>query len=191
MAGRTIFRETALEAHRRGAKKDILPRLTSWPIIVCSWLLLGALVATALLLWSVRVPTYVAASGVIFRPGEQFGPTCGETAAVLFVPPDQSGHLRVGQPIHGQIGSSARYVQGDIALIEPGVIGPDTARERYQFDGGSDIITQPSIVLLVRLGKALPSDAYAGSRLTAQIEIGSQPLRALFPALGTLLGGGS
>ena len=188
MTGRTIFREAAIEAYQRGANKDIVPRLTSRLIIVCSWLLLAALGAAALLAWSVQVPAYVGASGVLLGRGAGLRPVKEGTAAVLFLPPNQAAHLRASQPVHGQIGSGT-YVQGAITKVEPGVIGPDAARDRYRFAGGPDVITQPSTVVIVRLADTLPPAAYGGSRLTAQVEIGSQRLLALIPGLGKLLGG--
>jgi hypothetical protein len=184
VANRVIFRESAIQAYRRGRVKDIMPRLTSRPAIICLWLLLAVLVATAAVAWTVRVPVYVGAQGVILQNGAG-----GKTAAVLFLPPDQSAHVRVGQPVHAQVGSSGPAVLGAVARVEPGVIGPDTARAKYRFEPGVDIVRQPWTVVIVRLGQSLPSAAYGGSLLTARVEIGSQRLLAFFPGLGKLVGG--
>lgn len=190
-ADRAIFRESAIQAYRRGAAKDIIPRLTSWPVIVCLWLLLAVLVATAAMAWSVRVPAYVGAHGVILRSGAQAALSSGRTAGVLFLPPDQSAHLRVGQPVHALIGSSGPSASGAVARIEPGIIGPDTARAKYRFEPGAGTAQQPWSVVIVRLGQSLPPAAYGGSLLTARVEIGSQRLLALFPGVGELAGGAS
>jgi hypothetical protein len=141
------------------------------------------------LAFSIRVPTYLGASGVILGPDEQLQPFGRGTAAALFVPPDQAARLRVGQPVHGQIGSLGTYVQGAVAKVEPGIIGPDAARNRYRLHDGSDVVTQPSGVAIVWLQETLPPTAYGGSRLTAQIETGSQRLLGLFPGLGQFLAG--
>lgn len=187
MAGRAIFRETALEAYRRRTNRDVVPRLTYWPIIICMWVLLAVLLGTVAGAWSVRVPTYVSASGVILASGEVPRATGGVTAA-LFVPPDQSDRLRVGQPVHGQVGSSGKYAAGKVAAIESGVIGPDGARDRYRIDGPTDVITQPSHVVILRLDELPRSTGIGGSRLDARIQVGSQPLLALFPVLGKVFG---
>jgi hypothetical protein len=184
---RAIFRESALEAYRRRTERDIVPRLVSRPIIVCLWVLLGTLLAAVLVAWSIHVPSYVRASGVVSGPGKQSDPVAGEAAVVLFLPPDESARTRVGQPVDVQIGSSGTPLRGAIAKVEPGVIGPDAARRRYRFRGGADVLTQPSMVVLVRLGRALSPTAYGGSSLTARIEIGSQRLLALLPVLGKLV----
>jgi hypothetical protein len=189
VSDRAIFRESAIQAYRRGTAKDIVPRLTSRPVIVCLWLLLAVLVASAAAAWSVQVPTYVDAQGVILRSGAQAGLSGGKTTGVLFLPPDQSAHMRAGQPVHALIGSSGPSASGVVARIEPGLIGPDTARARYRFEPGAGLVRQPWTVVLVRLGQPLPPAAYGGSLLTARVEIGSQRLLALFPGFGQLAGG--
>jgi hypothetical protein len=148
--------------------------------------------AAGLLAWFVQVPTYVDGSGIILAPGAMRQPADGETVAVVFLPPDQAAHVRGGLPVHVQIGSVGAYVQGTIAKVEPGITSPDALRQRYRLDGvGSVLLTQPSTVLIVRLGTALPATAYAGSLVTAKVEIGSQRLLALFPGLGTSPGSNS
>jgi hypothetical protein len=183
---RPIFRESAIEAVRRGTEKDIVPRLVSRPITVCLWLFLGALLAGAVVAWSVKVPSYAAGSGAIVGAGDRVSSE-GATA-VLFLAPDQRAHLRVGRPVHVQVGSSGTYVRGAIAKVERGLIGPAAAARRYRL--GSDLISQPSQAVIVRLGKTLPRAAYDGSRVTAKVEIGSQRLLALLPGLGHVGGGG-
>ena len=181
MAGRAIFRESAVEAYRRGARRDSVPRLTAWPLVVFAWLSLGALVAIAVVAWSVRVPSYVGGSGVILGPEDRPGETNRGTAAALFLTPQQSAHVRVGQAVHAQVGSSGMYVQGAIIAIEPGLIGPDAARNRYALPGGEDVVTEPSRAVIVRLGEALSPEAYSGSRLAARVQIGSQRIFRILP----------
>lgn len=191
MTDRVIFRESAIQAYQRRSTKDIVPRLTSRPAIVCLWLFLAVLVASAAAAWSVRVPAYIDAQGVILRSGAQAGLSGGKTAGVLFLPPDQAAHMRVGQPVHALIGSSGSPASGAVARIGPGVIGPDTARARYRFEPGAGLVRQPWTVVTVRLEQPLPPAAYGGSLLTTRIEIGSQRLLAFFPVLGQLVGGAS
>jgi hypothetical protein len=185
---RTIFRQSAIEAYRRAMEKDVVPRLIAWPIIVCFWLLLGVLIAAGLLAWYVQVPTYVAGSGITLARGAMRQPAAGEMVAVVFLPPDQSAHVRVGLPVHVQMGSAGAYVEGTIAKVEPDITSPDAVRKHYRLGGvGSVLITQPSTVVIVKLRTTLPATAYAGSLLTAKIEIGSQRLLALLPGLGKVL----
>ena len=191
VADRSIFRETAVEAYRRRATKDVLPRLTSWPAIVFGWVLILLLGAAAVLAWSIRVPAYIGAEGLIVSGEDQAQDSGSQTSAALFVPADQSGDLRVGQPVHARIGSTDTSVAGAVTRIEPDVVGPDAAKERYGVGDWADVVTQPSRVVIVRLRQVLSPTAYEGTRLTAQVEVGSQPLLALFPGLRELFGSGS
>jgi hypothetical protein len=186
---RVIFRESAIQSYRRGTAKDVVPRLTIRPVIVCLWLLLAVLMATAALAWTVRVPAYVSAQGTILPNGARAGPSGGTTAAALFLPANQSAHVRVGQPVHAQVGSSGPSASGSVVRVEPGVIGPDTARTKYRFAPGADTVRQPWTVVIVRLGQSLPPAAYGGSLLTARVEAGSQRILTLFPGLGASVGG--
>lgn len=191
MAQRVIFRENAIQAYRRGTAKDIVPRLTLRPVIVCLWLLLAVLIAATALAWSVRVPSYVGAQGTILPNGSRSAPGGGTTAAALFLPADQSAHVRVGQSVHGQIGSSGPSASGAVVRVEPGVMSPDTARAKYRFEPGADTVRQPWKVVIVQLEHSLPPDAYGGSFLTARLETGSQRLLTLFSGSGGPAGGAS
>ena len=188
----TIFRQSAITAYKRATEKADVPRLISWPIIVCLWLLLGVLLAAGFLAWYVQVPTYVNGSGIILARGDMLQPAYGQMVAVVFLPPDQATHLRVGQPVDVQTGSAGPLVQSTIAQVKPGITSPDAARQRYRLDGMSALlITQPSTVVIIKLGTTLPASAYAGSPCTARVETGSQRLLALLPGLGNFLGSSS
>ncbi|MER8006577.1 hypothetical protein [Streptomyces sp. NPDC094149] len=191
MAQRVIFRENAVQAYRRGTAKDIVPHLTLRPVIVCLWLLLAVLIAAAAVTWSVRVPTYVGAQGTILQGAAGAKTGGGTTAAALFLPEDQSVDVRVGQPVHGQIGSSGPSVSATVVRVEPGMTSPDTARAKYRFEPGADTVRQPWKVVIVRLEQSLSPADYGGSRLTARLQTGSQRLLALFPGLGDAAGGAS
>ena len=181
MARRPIFRQRAVEAHLRRTEKDVVPRLISTPILVCFWILLAILAGGALLAWSVRVPAYVGASGVVLGRGAEAEGTGARTAAVLFVAPDQSTSVRAGRPVQVRIGSSGTSARGAIAKIERGIVGPDEARARYRIQGGPDVLTQPSTAVIVRLRRELPTARYGGSHVTAEIEVGRQRLLGLLP----------
>jgi hypothetical protein len=145
--------------------------------------------AAGLLAWYVQVPAYVDGPGVILTRGDKRQPVGGGTAAVVFLPPDQPAHVRVGLPVHVQISSVDAYGQGTIAKVEPGITSPDAVRKRYRLDGlGSVLLTKPSTVVIVRLGTTLPATTFAGTLVTAKVKIGSQRLLALFPGQGTFRG---
>lgn len=186
MSQRVIFRENAIQAYRRGTAKDVVPRLTLRPVIVCLWLLLAVMIAAAALAWSIRVPAYVGAQGMILPEGAGDG----TTAAALFLPADQSARVRVGQAVHGQVGSSGPSASGAVVRVEPGLMSPDMARARYGFEPGADTVRQPWKVVIVRLEPSL-SSSYGGSSLTARLQTESQRLLTLLPGLGKPAGGAS
>ena len=188
MSARPIFRQSALEAYRRGTEKAVMPRVVSWPSTVFFWSLLGALIAATVIAWSVRVPTYVGGSGVILGHAEQRAPAGARSTAVLFLAPGQATHLRMGRPVHLQVGFSGAYIRGTVAKVGPGVIGPDAARTRY---GGSNLITRPSAVVVVKLDRQLPPAVYGGSRITGRVEIGSRRLIGLLSGFNHLGRGNS
>jgi hypothetical protein len=169
MPARPIFRQSALEEYRRRTARDVVPRLVSTPIVACLWALVATLAGAVVMAWSVRVPTYAAATGAVLGP----------RTAVLFVPPARSARLRAGRPVQIQIGSSVAHASGVVAKVQPRPIGPDAARERYRLHGGADAVTQPSTAVTVRLDHALPAAAYGGSSVTARVQTGAQRLLAL------------
>jgi hypothetical protein len=170
-------------------ENDAVPCLISWPIVVGLWLLLGMFIAAGFLAWHVQVATYVDGSGIVLARGDMLQPAGSETVAVVFLPPDQAAHVRVGMPAGAQIGSGGVYVRGTVAQVEPGIVSPEAARRSYRLDGaGALLIAQPSVVVIVRSDTTLPAAAYAGSVVTAKVEIGSQRLLALLPGLGKFLG---
>ena len=188
MPEKTIYRQSAIMAYRRRMEKDVVPHLISWPIFVYLWILLAVFIADGCIAWFAQVPTYVSGSGIMFASGNTLQPAYGKMVAIVFLPPDHSAHIRAGQPVDIQIGSSGMDVQGTIVQVEPGVISPAAARQRYQLDSaGALLITQPSIVAIIKPAIVLSASAYAGSLLTARIETGYQRLLTLLLGSGQFL----
>jgi len=180
---RTIFRPTAVEAHRRGMENDVIPRLVSRPVMVCRYLLLTVLLAAAALSWTVQVPAYVSASGVLTGPADS-APSGAPTTALLVLSRQDAPRVGIGRPVRIQAGFSATVVQGDVARVEPGVMNPQEARHRYPALG-PDLVTQPSVVVVVRLAVPPPSGSTVGSRVTAQVQDGTQRLIAFLSGLAS------
>jgi len=192
MPQKTIFRQKAIMAYKRNLEKDVLPRLVSTPILVCLWLLLAVLLAAGFFVLFAEVPIYVGGSGIVLVQENVLQPEYGKMVAIVFLSPDQSTRVRVGQPVDIQIGSAGMHVHSTIAQVEPGVMSPAAVRQRYQLDAGdAALVTQPSVVATVKLDTVLSDTTYAGSLLTARIQIGFQRLLALLLGSGQFLGSGS
>jgi hypothetical protein len=189
---KTIFRQSALKAYKQNMEKDVLPRLISTPIIVCLWLLLVVLLAAGFFAWFAQVPTYVAGSGIILSGEDILQNDHGNIVGVVFLPANQSAQIQRGQPVDIQVGSTDMHVQSTIAQVEPGIMSPEAVRQHYQLGAvGADLVTQPSVVAIIKLDTVLPDTAYTGSLLTARIQTGSQRLFALLLGSGQFLGSSS
>jgi hypothetical protein len=188
---RSIFRGKALEHYAASRQKDVLPRLVSPPVFVFFWILLALLIVGGIVAWLTRVPTYIVGSGVVLDQGiVQGNQASGGAVAVVFLPANRTMHVRVGQVVLLQIGSSGTQLSYKVNQVIPGVISPSDARRRYQLDSTTgQIITGPSFVLTVNLGAAFPAQQYAGSMVSAQVQAGSQRVLSLLPGLGQLIGG--
>jgi hypothetical protein len=179
-----LFRKEALEHYARSREKDILPRAVAPPVFLFFWMLLGLLLAATLLAWQVRVPTYAAASGFIAQDGQPGSLPDGGIQAALFVPTNSSSTLRVGQLITLQVALTGQPLAGTIATIGTSAITPDEARQQYALTGDlALVITQPSVVITLDLGAALPHGVFAGNSLIAQVQIGTQSVFSLLPDL--------
>jgi hypothetical protein len=102
--------------------------------------------------------------------------------AVFFFPPAQAQNLHKGAPIHMSIGLSGQQVSSQITSIEPGVMSPAALRLLFHLENASLPVNQPSTVVLVKLDTAFAA-AYAGSTLTANVQVGSQSLISLLPGV--------
>jgi len=112
-------------------------------------------------------------------------PTMG--MAVFFFPPAQAQNLYAGAPIRLNVSSSAQQFSSQITSIEPNVMSPAALRSLFHLENSSLSITQPSMVVEVKLDPVLAT-RYAGSMVTADLQVGSQRLITLLPGVGGLFG---
>lgn len=186
---RSIFRNKALQYYAQSREKDVLPRFVAPPVFIFLWVLLGLLLVATLLAWLGQVPTYVAGSGVVLNQGIKTQQGGNEVVAVVFLPATPSLHLRAGLPIQVQIGTTGPQLTGTIDTVQPGVISPSDARKRYSLNGDlAQVITQPSIAVTVRLGADVLAQMYAGSSVSAQVQVGTRSVLSLLPVIGQLIG---
>jgi len=187
---RTIFRHKALQQYEQSRNKTVLPRYVSPPVFVFLWVLLALLVISGVAAWLGQVPTYVAGSGVVLEPGSTTQQGSDEAVAVVFVPATPSLTLRPGLPVQLQIGSTGPQLTTTIATVAPGVVSPSEARTQYALGGvAAAVITQPSVAVTARLGPGIPAQMYAGSIVSAQVQVGTRSVLSLLPGLGSLFGG--
>lgn len=188
-APRSIFRDQAIKSYIGRREKDVLPQLVAPPSFLFLWILLGLLMTAGLLAWLAQVPIYMEGSGVILEQQPPSASGQSEAVALIFFPALSASKVRAGLPIQLQIGSTGPSFTGKIDQVEPGIISPSEARKRYMLDNSvSQMLTQPAVVVRVRLGTTIPAHMYAGSVLSAQVQVGSQRVLSLFPGFERLIG---
>jgi hypothetical protein len=153
-------------------------------LVAFAWVVLGGLLVAAVLAWSLRVPAYVPVSGVVLDPAHRAA-GAERGAAAVFVAPQQQSRVRPGQVVHAEIGASA--VEGVVVEVQPELIGPYAARERFGLPADSHAVDEPAVAVIVQLVPALPA-SYEGSGVSGRIQVGSQRLLSFVPVVGTLLG---
>jgi hypothetical protein len=179
---RQIFRESAIQHYIKNREKDVLLRIMPLPMAVFLWVLLSILFMAGLFAWNERIPTYVGGAGIV-----QNSNTDNNSIAVVFLPAGPSTTVQVGEPARIQIGSL--QVQGTVTKVATATMSPDTTRTQFQLQGNmAALVTQPSLIVLIRFTTMLPASIYAGSSLSAQIEVGSQRILSQLPWIGQLLG---
>ena len=183
---RNIFRKKALQHYSESRQKEVLPRLVSPPVFAFFWILLVLLMVAGITAWLVRVPTYVVASGIVLdHPLTQSSQGSDAAVVVVFLPASRSAHVQAGQPILLQIGSTGTQFSSRVDRVEPGILSPSQARQRYGLDSATaQVITGPSLALTVSLGPAFPAQQYAGSIVSAQLQVGTQRVLSLLSGTG-------
>jgi hypothetical protein len=189
---RPIFRERALHHHLHGREKDILPHFMALPVPVLLWFLLGLFLIAAYMAWNAEIPTYASGPGLVLPA--QGGTKGGEqerATAIVFLPWEVHPRLHIGQEVQVILPAEGLTLSAGIVRILPGVTSPAATCSYYlqAAHRGISPVTRPSVAILVALGESLPARAYAGSQLTAQVEIGTQRLVDLLPGIGRLMGG--
>ena len=184
-----MFRETAVKHYMQKRRvKDVLPRLLPVPIALFLWILVGSFLMVGIFAWSAQVPIYVSAPGIVLDQQTALHFNSREPSAIIFLPAVQSTQVQVGLPVQLQVTSSGQPVDSKIVQIEPGIVSPDVVSQQYKLNGAG-LITGPSVVVLVGLGTALSPNTYAGSLLTANVQVGSRRVLSLLPGVGSLIGG--
>lgn len=114
-------------------------------------------------------------------------PVPATAMVVFFFPPTQAKKLYIKEPVRLHVGLSGLQINSQITSIEPSVMSPTALRALFHLENASLPITQPSMVVVVKLDPA-SATAYAGSTVTADLQVGSQRLISFLPGVGSLFG---
>ncbi|RKH50730.1 hypothetical protein [Corallococcus llansteffanensis] len=185
----SIFRAGALERFVQGRTRLVLPAFVEPRARALLWLGLVLVLACGALAWSAEVPRFEPGVAVVVQgTGGDTEPTAaGPAQAVLlvFLPPQALSDLRSGQPVFLEPASRAGQFTSDVLTVQPQVLSPQAARERY---GAAAVPPQagagPSAVLVARLRPSSPGQRasdYLGSTFPVRVRVGSQRLLHLLP----------
>lgn len=178
----SIFREKAIKSYQQRQEQGVMLRVSCPSGLAFFWVFLLILIGAMAFAWEVQVPIQFQSQGVVAQQGETI-------VALLFVPPGQQTSLRAGQPTTVSIGSTQFKISGSVASVSTTVVSPDEARARFDLQGGlAQIITEPSILVVISIGPAAANHIYAGSLCEAQIQVGSQSVLSALPGFNRLFG---
>jgi hypothetical protein len=189
-ARRSIYRKNALKDHLDEDEQKHSLRFVHWSMTTCLWFLLMLFLVTGFLSWCETIPVYANVAGIVLdhkmsiqeKTARASQPS---TIAALFLLPNQTKQLHLGQNIPVQVGLTGAKLQSTIEQIEPGVASPADIRKRYASDSiYFPQITEPSTVVLIKLVKT-PTSTQAGSPVIATIEVGSERLITMLSGIGS------
>lgn len=172
-----LFRQQALDYYAQSREKSVLPRIARPPVFLFLWLLLVLAGIAIMLAWLGQVPIYVSGPGMIVEQTTvRQQQVLRTTLALVFLPvtPDQPLQVHAGSPVQLHIGAQEQPFFTSVAQVEPGIFSPVEIAQRYA--PGNTItarITSPSIIVTIHLSSTFSSQTYAGSTLTAQVQVGT------------------
>ncbi len=188
-AARSIFRDEAIKSYIERREKDVLPHLVAPPIFLFLWVLLGLLLTAGLLAWSAQIPIYVEGDGIVLNQQPASAARQPAAVALIFLPATSASKVRAGLPVQLQLGSTGPAVTSRIDQVEPGLLSPSTVCARYALACSvSGTFTEPVVMVSVRLGPGVPYQTYAGSVVSAQVQVGARRVLSLLPGLDRWLG---
>ena len=176
-----LFRAEAMQHYWQARQTAVLPRYLAPRTFLYVWalLLLACLVAITVLF--VRVPILVSGAGIVTN-------TQPDVTLMVLVPAVWQPQLQAGQAVWVHTQSSNKQWRASVTAVHPDILSPRALQ--MQFDNAGDIIHEPTSVLWATY---MPADndnnihpaLYNGSRYAVTIEVGSHPLIALVPFLGS------
>ncbi len=178
---RSIFRSKTVQKYTQNREKSVLPRVVAPPVFAICWIILTLLVVAGIVAWMGKVPLYITGAGVVLARGASSSQD-DEISAIIPLPISAASHLQKGLLVQVQVGQAGPLLTRTINDISSTVLSPDEVQQKYSLR-----VSDPSILLIVKLGTTISMGIYAGSPVQVQVQTGSQSLLALFPVFNTLL----
>lgn len=172
-----LFRQQALDYYAQSREKSVLPQIARPPVFLFLWLLLVLAGIAIMFAWLGQVPIYSSAPGMIVEQTTvRQQQVLHITIALVFLPvtPGQPLQVHAGSPAQLRVGVQEQPLVTSVAQVEPGILSPVEIARRYALASTITArITGPSIVVAIHLSSTFASQTYAGSALTAQVQVGT------------------
>jgi hypothetical protein len=185
---RSVFRAQAFEQYVRGREQSVLPRFVGPRAFGKLWASLGVLGLVGLLALMIRLPVYTTGSAVAVESSlAGLGPEGGPVVVAL-LPAESLSRLEIGQEMTLQAESSARPLHVPIVAIEDDLRASDQLRRRFRLGPGVALVTsRPVAVAIGRMPDGEQPQPAPGTLYRVHLRVGSRPILALVPVLGSLV----
>ncbi|NVJ24820.1 MULTISPECIES: hypothetical protein [Myxococcus] len=177
----SIFRTGALERFVQGRSQLVLPAFVAPRAQALMWLALVLVLGCGALAWSARVPRFESGVAIVVE-GTRVSPLArpGEPLLLVFLSHQSLPALQPQQPLVVEPSSPAARLRAEVLTVEPQLLSPKAARERFGVDlVPSQLGAAPSAVLVARLSASpegpSPSD-FLGGTFPVSVRVGSQRL---------------
>lgn len=177
----SIFRTGALERFVQGRSQLVLPAFVAPRAQALLWLALVLVLGCGALAWSAQVPRFESGVAIVVE-GTRVSSLArpGEPLLLVFLSHQSLPSLQPQQPLVVEPSSPAARLRAEVLAVEPQLLSPKAARERFGVDlVPSQLDAAPSAVLVARLSALpegpSPSD-FLGGTFPVSVRVGSQRL---------------
>jgi hypothetical protein len=185
---RSIFRHDALHRYGEGREQSVLPRLVAPRTFRYLWCLVGLLLLSGIVVWSVPVPTCAAGPAVVIRRQSTTQGAPERMMVVAFFSPQYRSRVQTARTLLLHFDVLGARLNRPILAVGPEVASPEVVQQRFALppDALSGMTWPATVVMapLEPLPAGVPASAYLGSIGRATVPAESRRIVALFPAIG-------
>jgi hypothetical protein len=190
--GGSLFRAKAMQHYVQSREKMVVPKFISLRVVPYFWILITLLIAGLGVTWTIEIPIYTSAIGLVID-GNRFPEVGDQVALAVFVPSEVHPELREGQDVLVQFVQDGERISRTVVTVMPEALSPATARQQFDLsEASAALIDRPAHIAIVRLqpipGNYLPL-ADAGTVYRVDLRAGSLRLITLLPGIGSLFPG--
>ena len=182
---RQIFRQHAIQQYIQSGAKDTLPKTISPFTFTLWWILLLLTLLIGLFIWSIPIPYYAYAPGIVLGQQLLSHPTHGAQVLVFF-PASARSRLHRGQPVLVRMEVDGLQIAGHLEHITSQPLTPEEIGNRYALSADQLQALPPAIIIgTVRLHQRRLLQRYIGSSVRVQYQEGTRHILSLLLNIDT------